>query len=87
LPPIVHANIVIALLHPLSRTNVPSSASGIQRRTHELSFGTTFLREIHAITEAKKHVEHRLIPVGKLERQREALPRNGRGKGQPRMYA
>ncbi len=62
------SDIVITLLHPLSRTNVPTSASGIQHRTRELSFGTTFLREMQAITRAKKQVERRLLSVGRLER-------------------
>jgi NTE family protein len=64
----VSPDIVITLLHPLSRANVPTSASGIQHRTQELSFGTTFLREIQAITQAKKQVDRRLFALGRLER-------------------
>jgi hypothetical protein len=39
-------DIVTVLLHPLSRPDLPTSASEIQHPTAELSFGTTFPREM-----------------------------------------
>ncbi len=62
------ADIVAILLHPLSRPGLPTSASDIQHRTSELSFGTTFLREMRSITLAKKQAETHLLPIGRLER-------------------
>jgi NTE family protein len=62
------SDIVIVLLHPLSRPDLPMSASGIQHRTAELSFATTFLREMRMIAQAKKQAKSHLLPLGRLER-------------------
>lgn len=61
-------DMVIILLHPLSRPEVPTSASGIQHRTAELSFGNAFLWEMRTIAQGKKLAKSRLWPVGGLER-------------------
>jgi NTE family protein len=62
------SDVMIILLHPLSRPDLPTSVSSIQHRTAELSFGTTFLREMRMIVQAKKEVNRRLLPLGRLER-------------------
>jgi len=62
------SDIVAVLLHPLSRPALPTSVSGIRHRTAELSFGTSFVREMHAIVQAKKYVDRHLFAVGRLER-------------------
>jgi NTE family protein len=61
------SDIVIILLHPLNRPELPTSASGIQHRASELSFGTTFLWEMRTIAQGKKLARSRLWPVGRLE--------------------
>jgi NTE family protein len=61
-------DIVVILLHPLSRPDLPTSASGIHHRTAELSFGTTFLREMRTIVQAKKQVDSHVFALGRLER-------------------
>lgn len=59
---------VIILLHPLSRPDLPTSASGIEHRAAELNFGTTFLWEMRTIAQGKKHAKSHLLPLGRLER-------------------
>ena len=61
-------DMVVVLLHPLSRPSVPTSASSIHHRTTELSFGTTFLREMRSIAHAKGQVNDHLWSLGRLER-------------------
>ncbi|HKF95871.1 MAG TPA: patatin-like phospholipase family protein [Gammaproteobacteria bacterium] len=61
-------DMVIVLLHPLSRPELPTSVSKIHHRTTELSFGTTFLREMRSIAHAKSQVNDHLWSLGHLER-------------------
>jgi NTE family protein len=61
-------DMVIVLLHPLSRPELPTSVSKIHHRTTELSFGTTFLREMRSIAHAKRQVNDHLWSLGRLER-------------------
>jgi NTE family protein len=61
-------DMVIVLLHPLSRPELPTSVSKIHHRTTELSFGTTFLREMRSIAHAKRQVNDHLWSLGHLER-------------------
>ncbi|MDQ3797599.1 MAG: patatin-like phospholipase family protein [Pseudomonadota bacterium] len=62
------SDMVIVLLHPLSRPNLPTSASSIHDRATEMSFGTTFLREMRSIAHAKGQVGGVLRSLGRLER-------------------
>ncbi|MGH8503441.1 MAG: patatin-like phospholipase family protein [Gammaproteobacteria bacterium] len=61
-------DIVVVLLHPLSRPELPTSVSSIQHRTAELSFGTTFLREMRSIVQAKQQVGGHFWSLGSFER-------------------
>ncbi len=61
-------DIAIILLHPRDRPQLPTSVSSIQQRTAELSFGTTFLREMRSIVHAKQQVSGNFLLVSKLER-------------------
>jgi NTE family protein len=61
-------DMLIVLLHPLSRPDLPTSVSSIHHRTTELSFGTTFLREMRSIAHVKGQVDGHLWPLGRLER-------------------
>lgn len=62
------SDMVIILLHPLSRPNLPTSASGIELRAAELSFSNAFLWEMRTIAQGKKLAKRHLWPLGRLER-------------------
>lgn len=47
-------DIIIILLHPLERTELPTTAEQIRERTSELGFSTAFMREMRAIAFSKK---------------------------------
>lgn len=47
-------DMVVVLLHPLSRPRIPRTSRDIYNRITELSFNATFLREMRAIANAKQ---------------------------------
>lgn len=61
-------DVVIVLLHPLTRLDHPKTATEIRNRITELSFSTAFLREMRALAHAKSKLEKALFPLGRLER-------------------
>jgi NTE family protein len=62
------SDIIITLVHPLSSPELPTSASDIYYRTTKLSFGTTFLREMRTIAQAKSQVDRHVLSLSRLER-------------------
>jgi NTE family protein len=64
-----HPDILIVMLQPLRREEVPTTAEGIRSRQAELSFNTAFLREMRAIAMSKAQIdEGGWFPKGVLER-------------------
>jgi len=62
------ADVIVVLLHPLSRTRTPHTAEEIRNRVTELGFNSTFLREMRMIVQATEQSEQALLPWGRLER-------------------
>jgi len=63
-----HRDVLVVVLGPLRRRNVPRSASDIRSRESELMFMAAFLREIGAIAQVKEELGRELLTVGRLER-------------------
>lgn len=63
-----HSDIVVVLLQPLKREQVPYTADEISRRAKELSFSNTFLREMRAIAISKDEIKRGKLFSGKLEK-------------------
>jgi len=61
-------DILVILLHPLHRAEVPATADEITHRLTEISFGSAFCGELQGIARAKKEAESTLFAVGRLER-------------------
>jgi len=62
------ADVIVVLLHPLTRTPTPHTAEDIRNRVSELGFNSTFLREMRTIAQATEQSEQALLPWGRLER-------------------
>lgn len=50
-------DVMTVLLHPLERNEAPNNPADIMERIAELGFSSTFLREMRAITIAKKRID------------------------------
>ena len=50
-------DVLTVLLHPLERNEAPANPADIMERIAELGFSSTFLREMRAITIAKKRID------------------------------
>lgn len=62
-------DIIIVLIHPLTRESIPDNAERIRERINEIAFKANFMREMRAITFSKRQIkEGSLIPMGSLER-------------------
>jgi NTE family protein len=61
-------DILVVLLHPLRRSEVPATADEISHRLAEISFGSAFSGELQGIARAKKEAEGALFSLGRLER-------------------
>jgi NTE family protein len=70
--PLIHQcaarDVMVVLLHPSRRPEVPTTADGIWQRLTEIGFTSTFLTELHGIVLAKQEAERGLFAVGGLER-------------------
>lgn len=63
------ADVLVVMLHPARRDQVPSTAEGIRERALELSFNAAFLREMRAIALAKARIaEQEPWVFGRFER-------------------
>lgn len=61
-------DVIVVLLHPLTRLETPHTADDIRNRVSELGFNSTFLREMRMIAQATEQSEQALLPWGRLER-------------------
>lgn len=61
-------DLMLLLLHPHSQKGTPMSAQAIADRVAELGFQTTFMREMHALAEMQRRLQHRPWLVGRTER-------------------
>jgi NTE family protein len=61
-------DVIVVLLHPLTRPQTPRTAEDIGNRVSELGFSSTFLREMRMIAQATEESEQALFPIGRLER-------------------
>jgi NTE family protein len=61
-------DILVVLLHPLHRLEVPSTADEIAHRLTEISFGSALSGELQGIALAKKEAGSALFSLGRLER-------------------
>ncbi|GAB3465187.1 patatin-like phospholipase family protein [Azotobacter salinestris] len=61
-------DILLVLLSPMAHGRTPQSVEEIRRRTQELAFKSTFLREMHSLAHAREHAARTLLPLSKLER-------------------
>jgi NTE family protein len=62
------ADIVLVLLHPDRRPEVPVTAEDIAARWTELSFSAALFSELDGISLAKQEAERSSLPIGRLER-------------------
>ncbi len=66
-------DVVIVLLQPLNRDELPVTAEAIAARVTEMSFQSTFMREMRAIAMIKSLVEDKRIVLGSVERRIKGL--------------
>lgn len=66
-------DVMIVIVQPLERTELPLTAEAIHMRAAELSFNTAFLREMRAITFSKQQINGDWLTLGKLERRLDRL--------------
>lgn len=67
-------DVIVVILQPLERPELPTTADAIRMRATELSFNTTFLREMRAIAFSKQYIDRAwLPPLGSLERRLDRL--------------
>lgn len=61
-------DVMVVLLHPQPRTQVPTSASDIWDRLTEMGFSSTFYTELQGVMLAKREAERSWFAFGRLER-------------------
>jgi len=70
--PLIHEcearDILLVLLSPMAHGRTPQSAEEIRRRSQELAFKSTFLREMRSLAHAREYASRTLLPMGRLER-------------------
>lgn len=62
------ADILLVLLSPPVQGATPHSPEEIRRRSQDLAFQSTFLREMRSIARAREFAGRSLLPLGRLER-------------------
>lgn len=67
------SSILIVMLQPVSRQELPTSAEAIRSRLTEFQFNATFLREMRNFTLARKEVGKERFALGGLERRLQRL--------------
>ncbi len=67
------ADVMVIVIQPWRRTNLPLTSEEIRTRTLELAFSSAFLREMRAITMSKQHISENRWMRGDLERRLERL--------------
>jgi NTE family protein len=59
---------LVVMLQPLRRTEVPATADGIMQRLAEISFSSALAVELQGIALAKREAERAFFPLGRLDR-------------------
>jgi len=75
--PLVHQcnarDVMVVLLHPSRRPELPATADEIWQRLTEISFASAFFTELNGLVLAKQEAERGLFGFGSLERKLRAL--------------
>jgi NTE family protein len=70
--PLIHKcsakDILVVLLHPEARMQVPASATEIWHRLTEMGFSASFFTELQGVMLAKREAERSWFAIGRLER-------------------
>lgn len=61
-------DLMVVLLHPCSRPDIPTSTHEISQRLSEISFSSAFFTELGGLALAKREAENALFAFGTLER-------------------
>lgn len=61
-------DIIIVIVHPLQREELPDTPESIQARFSEIAFSASFLREMRAIAFSKRYIKQNWYPMGALEK-------------------
>ena len=61
-------DIVVVMIQPLESHSVPKTADDIKEKISEITFTSTFRREMRAIAFSKKYIQDKLFNIGKLDR-------------------
>lgn len=61
-------DVIVVIVQPLERPELPVTAEDIRMRAAELSFNTAFLREMRAIAFSKEQIDRNWLTLGSLER-------------------
>ena len=61
-------DMLVVMLQPLRRTEVPATADGIMQRLAEISFSSALAVELQGIALAKREAERAFFPLGRLDR-------------------
>jgi NTE family protein len=62
------SDVIMVLLQPLRRAQVPTTAGEIRGRLSEISFSSAFFTELQGLALAKREAEQALLPFGRLQR-------------------
>ena len=62
------SDIIVVLLHPRRRPEVPTAADDIWHRLTEISFSSALFSELQGIALAKREADRSLFGLGRLER-------------------
>jgi NTE family protein len=62
------SDVLVVLLHPRRRPEVPTGADDIWHRLTEISFSSALFSELQGIALAKREASRSLFPLGRLER-------------------
>tara|TARA_R110002073_G_scaffold7963_1_gene44466 strand:- start:21835 stop:22863 length:1029 start_codon:yes stop_codon:yes gene_type:complete len=68
-----YPDVIVVMLQPLLRESIPKTAEEIQKRSHELMFTNTFLREMRAIALSKEQIKKDWMMSGSLEKKMSRL--------------
>lgn len=75
--PLVHKcnarDLMVVLLHPSKRPDIPTTADEIWQRLTEISFASAFFTELNGLALAKQEAERARFSFGRLERKLRAL--------------
>jgi len=61
-------DIIIVIVHPLQREELPGTVETIQARFSEIAFSASFLREMRAIAFSRRYIRENWRPMGALEK-------------------